>query len=170
MNRPRVSVLEFEEGALRVEWAELRVCSIRFLEPGEARDQDPEPLPAPLNRMVKASVEQGAAGGEPPQQAGTDFQQAVWQALLAIPPGKVISYKHLAGRVGRPRAIRAAAAACGANRLPVLVPCHRVVASDGSLHGFAGGLDWKRRLLRNEGVQFSPDGLRVTRESFIFTS
>ena len=83
---------------------------------------------------------------------GTEFQGAVWRAISRIPAGKVISYAELARGAGRPRAIRAAAQACGANPVPLLVPCHRVVASDGSLGGFGGGLPLKRKLLAREGL------------------
>ena len=82
--------------------------------------------------------------------AGTAFQREVWRALQAIPHGETRSYAWVARRVGRPRATRAVGAACGANPVPVLVPCHRVVASDGSLGGFSGGLGWKNRLLALE--------------------
>ncbi|NQU10361.1 methylated-DNA--[protein]-cysteine S-methyltransferase [bacterium] len=83
--------------------------------------------------------------------AGTDFQRRVWRTLRSIPFGETRSYAWVARRVGRPRAARAVGAACGANPVPVLVPCHRVVAGDGSLGGFSAGLGWKRRLLALEG-------------------
>lgn len=78
---------------------------------------------------------------------GTDFQQTVWSALRDIPYGTTVSYSELAGRVGRPRGVRSVAGAVGANPLSIIVPCHRVVGADGSLTGYAGGLDAKRRLL-----------------------
>lgn len=83
---------------------------------------------------------------------GTVFQQAVWQALLVIPFGKTISYGELARRIGRPKAVRALGAAVGRNPVSVVVPCHRVIGADGSLTGYAGGLDRKTALLRTEGV------------------
>ena len=83
---------------------------------------------------------------------GTPFQLAVWAQLRQIPAGNVISYAELARRVGRPKALRAAAAACGANPVGVLVPCHRVIASDGGLGGFGFGVAIKRELLRREGL------------------
>lgn len=84
--------------------------------------------------------------------AGTAFQQAVWAELRRIPPGETRSCAQIAAAVGRPGAIRAAGSANGANNVAVLIPCHRVVRSDGSLGGYAYGLDRKRALLDKEGV------------------
>lgn len=83
----------------------------------------------------------------PLRLAGTPFQNAVWSALRDIPYGETVSYRALAGRIGRPTACRAVGAANGANPLPIVVPCHRVVGADGSLTGFGGGLKTKRALL-----------------------
>jgi len=82
---------------------------------------------------------------------GTEFQQRVWQALREIPYGNTISYGELARRIGKPSAPRAVGLANGANPLPIIVPCHRVIGTDGSLTGFGGGLPIKRRLLALEG-------------------
>lgn len=82
--------------------------------------------------------------------AGTPFQLAVWNALRTIPYGETRSYGEVAKLVGRPAAVRAVGAANGANPLPIVVPCHRVIGSNGSLTGFGGGLDLKRRLLELE--------------------
>jgi len=87
---------------------------------------------------------------------GTEFQRRVWQALGQIPYGTTVSYGELARRIGRPSAVRAVAGAVGDNRLAVVVPCHRVVGSDGSLTGYGGGLWRKRRLLEIE--QLHADG------------
>lgn len=83
---------------------------------------------------------------------GTPFQQDVWHTLAAIPYGQTISYAQLAQRVGRPSAVRAVGAANGRNPLPLVLPCHRVIGSDGSLTGFGGGLPTKEFLLRMEGA------------------
>jgi methylated-DNA-[protein]-cysteine S-methyltransferase len=83
---------------------------------------------------------------------GTTFQQAVWQALLSIPPGNSTSYGALAAKIGHPQAVRALGAAVGRNPISILVPCHRVLGKEGSLTGYAGGLDRKVALLRLEGV------------------
>jgi methylated-DNA-[protein]-cysteine S-methyltransferase len=81
---------------------------------------------------------------------GTVFQKAVWQALSTIPYGSVTSYKWVAEQVGNPRAVRAVGAANGKNPLPIVVPCHRVIGSNGTLTGFGGGLGVKERLLALE--------------------
>jgi methylated-DNA-[protein]-cysteine S-methyltransferase len=83
---------------------------------------------------------------------GTAFQKSTWRALAAIPYGETVSYAELARRIGRPAASRAVGAANGANPLPIVVPCHRVIGKDGSLTGFGGGLPIKRRLLELEGA------------------
>ncbi|MEE4191906.1 MAG: methylated-DNA--[protein]-cysteine S-methyltransferase [Halieaceae bacterium] len=83
---------------------------------------------------------------------GTAFQQAVWSSLRAIPYGELRSYRDIAETLGKPKAVRAVGAANGRNPLPIVVPCHRVVGSNGKLTGFAGGLDCKRRLLALEGI------------------
>ena len=83
---------------------------------------------------------------------GTAFQQSVWQALLAIPQGDTTSYGELSHRIGKPAAVRAVGAAVGRNPVSVIVPCHRVLGSDGSLTGYAGGLDKKTALLKLEGA------------------
>jgi methylated-DNA-[protein]-cysteine S-methyltransferase len=81
---------------------------------------------------------------------GTDFQRSVWTALRKIPYGETLSYGELARRIGNPNASRAVGLANGANPLPIVVPCHRVIGADGSLTGFGGGLDIKRKLLALE--------------------
>ncbi|MCB8747447.1 methylated-DNA--[protein]-cysteine S-methyltransferase [Rhodoferax sp. U2-2l] len=83
---------------------------------------------------------------------GTSFQQAVWQALQGIPVGTTCSYGELARRIGQPAAVRAVGAAVGRNPLGIIVPCHRVVGSNGSLTGYAGGLPRKTALLQLEGA------------------
>ncbi|HPI74146.1 MAG TPA: methylated-DNA--[protein]-cysteine S-methyltransferase [bacterium] len=84
--------------------------------------------------------------------SGTDFQQLVWSALRRIPYGQTITYGQLAQSIGKPGASRAVGAANAANPLPVIIPCHRVVAGNGRLGGFSGGLHIKQALLRLEGA------------------
>lgn len=82
----------------------------------------------------------------------TEFRRKVWRAMLRIKPGETRSYGDIGYELGQPLASRAVGGACGANPIPVLVPCHRVLAAKGRLGGFSGGLDWKRRLLAIEGI------------------
>lgn len=107
----------------------------------------------------------GGQHGDPPEGPrfavpldlhGTPLQRAVWQALLDVPPGAVDSYANLAARAGHPGAVRAVGAAVGRNPVSVIVPCHRIVASDGRLTGFGGGLPRKLALLRLEGALPGP--------------
>ena len=94
---------------------------------------------------------------------GTGFQRAVWRALIDIPYGETLSYGELACRIGNPRASRAVGLANGANPLPIVVPCHRVIGADGSLTGFGGGLAIKQRLLRLESAP-AVDGPRGAKQ------
>lgn len=84
---------------------------------------------------------------------GTAFQQRVWNALRTVAAGTTTSYAQLAGRVGAPAAVRAVGAANGANPVAVVLPCHRIIGSNGSLTGYGGGLDRKRWLLQHEGAR-----------------
>lgn len=94
-----------------------------------------------------------ALGAVPAAPAGgTAFQRRVWLALRTIPVGSTVSYGDLARRIGAPRAVRAVGAANGANPVPLVLPCHRVIASDGTLGGYGGGLPMKTWLLRHEGA------------------
>ena len=88
----------------------------------------------------------------PLKLTGTDFQNRVWTELLKIPYGKTISYSELAIRLGDIKCIRAAGTANGKNKIPIIVPCHRVIGKDGNLVGFGGGLDKKEWLLKHEGI------------------
>ncbi len=81
---------------------------------------------------------------------GTDFQKEVWQVLKKIPYGQTMSYGEVAREIGRPKAARAVGAACGANPISLVIPCHRVLGTNGDLTGFGGGLAWKRWLLSLE--------------------
>ncbi len=88
----------------------------------------------------------------PVKTAGTAFQRNVWRALSRIKCGTTISYAELARRIGKPRAVRAVGLANGQNPISIVVPCHRVIGSDGSLTGYGGGIDRKKWLLKHEGV------------------
>jgi len=112
-------------------------------------------------RRVKRELKEYFAGERrrfevPLEPAGTEFQRQVWQALTDIPYGETCSYREIAEIIGNPKAVRAVGAANGANPIPIIVPCHRVIGSDGSLTGFGGGLDAKRYLL---DLELSHSGL-----------
>ena len=85
---------------------------------------------------------------------GTDFQRRVWKELSKIPKGETRTYKQIAMAIGNPDSSRAVANACGKNPRPIIVPCHRVIRSDGSLGGYSGkgGINTKRKLLKSEGI------------------
>ena len=83
----------------------------------------------------------------------TGFQKSVWRQMLKISTGKTKSYGEISVAIGKPKAVRAVGGACGANPIPVLVPCHRVLAANKKLGGFSGGLDWKHKLLARENVK-----------------
>ncbi|MBS7619081.1 methylated-DNA--[protein]-cysteine S-methyltransferase [Candidatus Bathyarchaeota archaeon] len=91
---------------------------------------------------------------------GTDFQLAIWKAVFRIPYGRLSTYKALAEDIGRPRAVRAAGNAVGDNPLPIIIPCHRVIRSDGTLGGYGLGLEVKRYLLNLEGIPTINESLR----------
>lgn len=116
--------------------------------------EGPEPRSLPfLKRQMEAYLAGNLRDFNIPMMAeGTEFQRRVWKELQKIPYGQAISYLELAKRLGDEKCIRAAARANGANPIAILIPCHRVIGSDGSLVGYAGGLDMKEYLLRLEGV------------------
>ncbi|MBS1545807.1 MAG: methylated-DNA--[protein]-cysteine S-methyltransferase [Bacteroidetes bacterium] len=111
---------------------------------------------SPVIEQAKAQLNAYFAGERttfnlPVRMVGTDFQQRVWKALLTVPFGTTMSYAELTVKVAEPAAIRAVASANGANALSIMVPCHRIIGSNGELTGYAGGLEVKRRLLKLEG-------------------
>ena len=120
-----------------------------------------------LPLLVRAGVELSEyfAGARttftlPLSPAGTAFQREVWGAIAAIPYAETAAYRDLASRIGRPASIRAASAATGRNPLSIIVPCHRVVGADGTLTGYAGGLERKRALLALERKAQAPRDVR----------
>lgn len=114
--------------------------------------RDERALAVLLDAAITA-IESPASGlALPLDPRGTAFQQRVWQALRAIPPGATASYAQIAQRIGASRAVRAVARACAANTLAVAIPCHRVVRSDGGLSGYRWGVERKRALLEREST------------------
>lgn len=113
--------------------------------------------PATVRSAVEAyfRADLGALDAVAVRTGGTEFQRTVWKALRAIPAGETRSYGQLAAAIGSPRAVRAAGLANGQNPVAVIVPCHRVIGADGSLTGYAGGLERKRWLLAHEGASLA---------------
>ena len=115
-----------------------------------------DPYHDPLRRCAEQLADYFAGKRQcfdlPLAPKGTEFQQRVWREIAAVRYGETITYSELAARAGAPGSARAAGAATGRNPLSILVPCHRIVATDGSLTGYAGGLDRKEKLLKLEGA------------------
>lgn len=110
--------------------------------------QNPNGLARSIERYFAGEL--SAVDSLPVQTAGTPFQQKVWRALRTIPCGATISYGALAQRIGQPTAVRAVGLANGSNPVGIVVPCHRVIGSNGSLTGYGGGIERKRWLLEHE--------------------
>lgn len=157
---PSIERLPTPVGLLTVVTDPAALLAIYF---GDAPASDaPSDIPSPLHADVIArltayfSGDRTAIDAIPVAPAGTAFQRAVWLTLRRIPAGATWSYRQLAERVGRPAAIRAVGAANGANPIPIVLPCHRVIGSDGRLVGYGGGMDRKKWLLAHEGALSSP--------------
>lgn len=145
------------EGRLRaVDWTdyETRLLRLLRLHYGERGfELVPERNPGGLTTAMRHYFEGdlGVIARLPVETGGTPFQRTVWAALRDIPCGATVSYSELARRIGRPAAVRAVGLANGANPVGIVVPCHRVVGSSGSLTGYGGGIERKRWLLAHEG-------------------
>lgn len=138
-------------GQLKLRCSDEHVLAVLFLDKNAGTENEMHPL---LDLCILQLNEYFSGNRKvfdlPLQQTGTDFQQKVWQLLLEIPFGKTISYNELSKRYGDLKAIRAVAAANGKNSLAIIVPCHRVIGSNQSLTGYAGGLWRKKWLLEHE--------------------
>ena len=116
--------------------------------------RDPGGLTSAMRRYFKGDL--AVLDRLPVAAEGTPFQKSVWKALRKIKRGQTISYAELARRIGKPRAVRAAGLANGQNPISIVVPCHRVIGSNGTLTGYGGGLPRKKWLLEHEGALSSP--------------
>jgi methylated-DNA-[protein]-cysteine S-methyltransferase len=144
------------DGNLRaVEWTDHEDRLHKSLRLHYGRDGfklEPANNPSGLSDVIKRyfAGEPTAINALPVRTAGTPFQRAVWRALREIPHGTTVSYAKLAEQIGRPTAVRAVGLANGSNPIGVVVPCHRVIGSNGSLTGYGGGIERKRWLLHHE--------------------
>lgn len=117
-------------------------------------------MPAKIHawhRTTEAALTKALTGAKPKKfppfhAEGTEFQKSVWREMRKIAGGKTKSYGEIAEAIGKPKAMRAVGGACGANPIPVFVPCHRVLAANKKIGGFSGGREWKRKLLAREGI------------------
>jgi len=141
-----VRALDFEDYEPRMMRLLERHAPGAVLVPGRA----PEPVRGAVQAYFGGAVR--AVDAVVVKTGGTAFQRAVWAALRAIPAGQTRSYGQLAAAIGAPRAVRAVGLANGQNPIGVIVPCHRVIGANGTLTGYAGGVERKRWLLRHEGV------------------
>ena len=166
------TTLETPAGTLELYARDGRLCALGFVEGrarrvrrlgrrfGDVEVQDVAPSAAALagaSARIRAylSGDLAALSGLALDEGGTPFQRKVWRALRGIPAGRTVSYRQIATRVGAPSAVRAVGTANGANPIAIATPCHRVIGSDGKLHGYAGGLARKRWLLEHEGAAVS---------------
>lgn len=155
--------LATEVGEFMAGYSDSGLAELRF-PTGKARRETPSTtVPSQVRQwhhVTTKAVNEILAGRSPKQfppldlSNGTEFQQSVWRTMSRIQLGQTLSYGEIAAAIGKPKAVRAVGGACGANPVPVLVPCHRVLAAHSRLGGFSGGLDWKRTLLAREGVIF----------------
>lgn len=144
-------VIETPVGKLTLCADETGLCALKFGAQSVRADA------SPLLDQAQRELEEYFAGRRsvfsvPLSMHGTAFQEKVWRALTKIPYGETISYGELARRVGNEKACRAVGMANHVNRLPIFIPCHRVVGANGKLTGYAGGLEIKRILLETEGI------------------
>lgn len=149
------------EGCFVARFTEHGLAGLEFPSRSPAKEHPQDQLAAPqrawlktTERAIRAALAGKEPGDRPPLDLpkGTAFQRAVWAELRRIRPGATRSYGDIAKALLKPRAARAVGAACGANPIPLLIPCHRVLAANRRIGGFSGGLDWKRKLLEREGV------------------
>jgi methylated-DNA-[protein]-cysteine S-methyltransferase len=161
MNRSYYTWFESPVGPLLLAGSESALRLVSFAAGKRARTVDPAwQEDASMFADAMEQLQSYFAGNRknfelPLDLEGTEFQKKVWTALRSIPYGETVSYKELAGRVGSPKAVRAVGAANGANPIPIIIPCHRVIGNDGSLTGFGGGLALKKKLLQLENRQLT---------------
>lgn len=151
-----VLVADSEARLRAVDWSEYEERMLRLLRLHYGKDgftltpaSDPHGLTSALRRYFEGDLT--AIDSLPVETGGTPFQRDVWRALREIACGATVSYAQLAEQIGRPSAVRAVGLANGSNPVGIVVPCHRVIGSNGSLTGYGGGIERKRWLLEHEG-------------------
>ena len=163
----RYAMLDTPLGPMLVAATAKGICRLTFDEDvANLKRRFPNAAVLPANRAMASLISGVMQAVEAPRSAhalpidvaGTAFQEAVWKELRKIPPGETRSYADIAAAIGAPGAVRAVGTANGSNPVAILVPCHRVIRSDGTLGGYAGGLDRKRKLLAAEGAQWQEQG------------
>jgi methylated-DNA-[protein]-cysteine S-methyltransferase len=138
-------------GLIQIKSINQKICSVLFVE----KETEPFTIETPLNKECIKQLKEYFAGTRlhfelPIFQIGTDFQQKVWNEVFKIPYGDTCTYSLLAHKIGDIKSIRAVGTSNGKNKIAIIVPCHRVIGSDGSLTGYAWGLDKKEWLLKHE--------------------
>lgn len=138
-------------GTIEIKGNKEGIASVQFLDSEENETKDiSENLQSCRNQLMEYFEEKRTHFDLTLNPKGTDFQKRVWNKLLEIPFNTSVSYQEMANRLGDPKVIRSAASANGKNPIAVIIPCHRVIGSDGSLTGYAGGLHRKKWLLAHE--------------------
>lgn len=151
-----ISFYEFDIGKIAIAEKDGRVTNLYF-----ANDQFPKDLEVYETPILKEAAQQlkSYLSGKlkefslPLEPTGTVFMKQVWESLCEIPYGKTISYKGIAEKIGNPNAARAVGLANNHNTIPIFIPCHRVIGTDGSLIGYRGGIELKKRLLEMENIK-----------------
>jgi methylated-DNA-[protein]-cysteine S-methyltransferase len=154
----RVRALDFHDFEPRMR----RLLRLHYGADGTDFTLEDRPAPAAIQCALRDyfAGDLTATDGIPVDTGGTRFQRDVWAALRTIRVGTTLSYGALARQLGRPKSVRAVGLANGANPVAIVVPCHRVIGSDGSLTGYGGGIDRKRWLLAHEGMVFGKAAAR----------
>lgn len=146
------SYIDTPVGLVEIQATRCGIARLNFVE-SQDRATNANELCADCKRQLQEYFDgKRQAFDLPMDQQGTDFQRSIWMQLIRIPFGGTVSYRDIANAINDPRAVRAVGAANGKNPIPIIVPCHRVIGSNGSLTGYAGGLKRKAWLLQHEAV------------------
>ena len=162
-NAPVTLLVKTRHGTFAARYTERGLVALDFPKPRESK-AGKSVIPKSIRQWhvlttrAVQSVLQGKTAVELPPldlSGGTEFQRQVWEELLWTPCGETRSYAEIAQAIRKPKAVRAVGGACGANPIPLLIPCHRVLAANRKIGGFSGGLEWKHKLLAIEQVELN---------------